>query len=272
MKMKSFLMIFSVALLLAGGCIPNKKLIYVQDLKSDASQSKYDQMIPYKIEEYVLQLNDVIDVNMTTSDQELNGLLRPEGFDGQPMRMMGGGMMASGDVFFLNGYTLNEKGIVDLPLVGEISLVGLTIDEAKNTVQRELEKYVRDKEYYVRVRLGGIRYSALGEFNTPGKYTLLQNRVTIFEAIANAGDLTVLAKRSKIRLIRQYPSGSKSYEIDLRKSDFMHSELYFIRPNDMIYAEPIKARELGTGVTIFQTTQLLISLATIGLLVYATTN
>jgi polysaccharide biosynthesis/export protein len=241
-------------------------------LQSDAPRSKFDQTIPYKIEEYVLQLNDVIDVNMTTSDVELNGLLRPEGADGQPMRIMGGGMMASGDIFFLNGYTLNEKGIVDLPLVGEVKLVGLTIDQAKEAIAQELAKFVRDKEYYVRVRLGGIRYSALGEFNSPGKYTLLQNRVTIFEAIANAGDLTVLAKRNRIRLIRQYPGGSKSYEIDLHKSDFMNTELYFIRPNDMIYAEPIKARELGTGATVFQTTQLLISLATIGLLIYAATN
>jgi polysaccharide biosynthesis/export protein len=272
MKMKSFLMIFSVTLLFAGGCIPNKKLIYVQDLQSDAPRSRYDQMIPYKIEEYVLQVNDVIDINMTTSDLELNGLLRPEGADGQPMRMMGGGMMANGDIFFLNGYTLNDKGIVDLPLVGEVKLAGLTIDEAKVVIRQELSKYIRDQESYVRVRLGGIRYSALGEFNAPGKYTLLQNRVTIFEAIANAGDLTLMAKRNKIRLIRQYPGGSKSYEIDLHKSDFMNSELYFIRPNDMIYAEPIKARELGTGVTVFQTTQLLISLATIGLLIYATTN
>jgi polysaccharide export outer membrane protein len=146
------------------------------------------------------------------------------------------------------------------------------LETAKTTVENELKKYVRDEDYFVRVRLGGIRFSALGEFARPGKYTVLQNRVTIFEAIATAGDLTVVAKRDNIMLIRQYPEGSKAHRINLNNKEIMNSEFYFVRPNDMIYAEPMKVRELGTGTTLLQTIQVLASLATLALLVYTTTN
>jgi len=73
-------------------------------------------------------------------------------------------------------------------------------------------------------------------------------------------------------LIRQYPDGSKAYRVNLNDQGIMASEFYFIRPNDMIYIEPMKVRELGTGTTFLQTLQLLTALATLALLVYTTTN
>jgi polysaccharide export outer membrane protein len=186
--------------------------------------------------------------------------------------MMGGGIMSGGDIFYLSGYTLDDNGFVDMPVLGKLKLVGMNLETAKIAVENELKKYVRDDDYFVRVRLGGIRFSALGEFARPGKYTVLQNRVTIFEAIATAGDLTVVAKRDNIMLIRQYPEGSKAHRLNLNNKEIMNSEFYFVRPNDMIYAEPMKVRELGTGTTLLQTIQVLASLATLALLVYTTTN
>jgi polysaccharide export outer membrane protein len=167
---------------------------------------------------------------------------------------------------------LNDNGIVELPVIGKVKIVGMNTENAKIAIENELKKIVRDNEYFVRVRLGGIRYSALGEFARPGKYTILQNRVTIFEAIANAGDLTIQAKRDNIMLIRQYPDGSKAYRVNLNDNNIMASEFYFIRPNDMIYVEPMKVRELGTGTNFLQTLQLLTALATLALLVYTATN
>jgi polysaccharide export outer membrane protein len=228
-------------------------------------------MIPHTSDEYFLQTNDVVDINMRTNDPELN-LLLDANASGDNQFRMNANMLGGGDIFYLNGYTLNDNGVVNIPVIGNVKLVGLNLEEAKAAIEEELKKYVLENEYYVRVRLGGIRYSALGEFVRPGKYTLLQNRVTIFEAIANAGDLTTLAKRSKIRLIRQYPEGSRSYRINLNSDKIMNTEFYFLRPNDMIYAEPLKIRELGTGTTLSQTFQLLINVATIGILIYSTTN
>jgi len=140
-------------------------------------------------------------------------------------------------------------------LIGEVKLEGLTIEEAKILVEEEVRKYVKEGEYFVRVRLGGVRFSALGEFNNSGKFTILQNRVTIFEAIAFAGDLSRLANRNEVLLIRQYPDGSQIHKINLLDRSLLTSEYYWL--NDLIYAEPMKVREIGAGSTLVETLTLL---------------
>lgn len=273
MKLKISNSVILIFLVLSVSCISNKRVVYMQNLPKDESLVKLGEMVPSKFEEYLLQYNDVVEINIKTSDPLLNQMLDINGLAANNNRMMmGGGLMSGGDIFYLSGYTLDDNGFVDMPVLGKLKLVGMNIETAKITVEKELKKYVRDDDYFVRVRLGGIRFSALGEFARPGKYTVLQNRVTIFEAIATAGDLSVVAKRDNIMLIRQYPDGSKAHRLNLNNKEIMSSEFYFVRPNDMIYAEPMKVRELGTGTTLLQTIQVLASLATLALLVYTTTN
>lgn len=273
MKIRKVLFLL-IVIGLSFSCISNKRVVYMQDLPQNQAAYTLGELVKSKFEEYLLQYNDVVDITIKTSDPLLNQMLdiNSGGAGNMSARMMGGGVLTGGDIFYLTGYTLNDDGIVELPILGDLKLVGLNTEQAKVVIENELRKYVRDEENFVRVRLGGIRYSALGEFARPGKYTLLQNRVTIFEAIANAGDLTVVAKRDDIMLIRQYPDGSQAHRINLNNKDIMNSEFYFLRPNDMIYAEPMKVRELGTGTTLLQTIQVLASLATLALLVYTTTN
>jgi len=170
---------------------------------------------------------------------------------------MAGGGQAGGDVFFMNGYTIDEFGKVELPLIGELLLEGLSTIEAKKLIENEVKKYVNEDEYFVRIRLGGIRFSALGEFNNPGKITILQNRVTIFEAIAAASDLNILAKRNEMLIVRQYPEGSKIHKINLNDKNLLTSDFYFVRPNDILYAEPLKVREIGNTTNFIQTLTLL---------------
>ncbi len=164
--------------------------------------------------------------------------------------MMQGAQNGS-DIFYLTGYSINSNGDIELPVVGEISVVGKTLEEVQPILIERISKYI--KEPYVTVKLGGIRFTALGEFNNPGRYGILQSDVTIFEAIANAGDLTILADRRHATLIRQYPDGERVHEIDLTQREIMSSEFYFIQPNDLLYLQPLKVRELGTGVTGAQT-------------------
>jgi polysaccharide biosynthesis/export protein len=276
MKLKNKLFWIIPLIFLAVGCISNKRVIYMQDLPDGEKLVQMGEMVPSQFEEYLLQYNDVIEINIKTSDPILNTLLDINDTGGANRnRMMmggGGGLMSGGDIFYLSGYTLDDRGFVDMPVLGKIKLVGMNVETAKSAIETELKKFVRDEDYFVRVRLGGIRFSALGEFGRPGKYTVLQNRVTIFEAIATAGDLTIVAKRDDIMLIRQYPEGSKAHRINLNNNEIMSSEFYFVRPNDMIYAEPMKVRELGTGTTFIQTIQLMSALATLALLLYTTTT
>ena len=218
------LVILGIICVYFSSCIPTRKLTYMKDYKTDAV-GEAGELIPYDIEKYNLQYNDIVDITMRTTSVELNEILTDIHAENQIRNLT---LFNSGDIFFLTGYTVDDEGYVDLPLVGEVKIVGMNVKEAKLVIEEKMEKYVNKDNYFVRVRLGGIRYAALGEFNRPGKYTILQNRVTIFEAMANAGDMTTLAKRREVLIIRQYPDGSRTFTIDLLSDNIKESEFFFI--------------------------------------------
>lgn len=257
-KSTNSLCVLALFCLVLTSCVSNEKLIYMQNLEESTDPLvETSQKYPYMTEDYLLQINDIVEVNIKTTDPEMNLIFGAVTNDKQTSTQ--GSNMGAGDVFFMNGYTLDDKGIIEIPLIGDINLLGLTTAQSKELVESKVSEYVKDGEYFVRVRLGGIRYSALGEFNRSGKFTILQNSVTIFEAIANAGDLTTVAKRNEILLVRQYPDGSQIHKINLLDRNLLGSEYYFLRPNDLIYAEPMKVKEIGAGNTLVESLSLIIT-------------
>lgn len=244
--------LFGLVLTFLFSCVSNEKLIYMQQLQeSQGPLLETSQKYPYITEEYLLQVNDIVEINIKTTDPKLNLIFGAVNDNQNQMAMAGG--QGSGDAFFMNGYTIDDLGMVEVPLLGKLKLLGMTPEQAKVMVESEVKKFINEGEYFVRVRLGGIRFSALGEFNRSGKYTILQNRVTILEAIAFAGDLSRVAKRDEVLLVRQYPDGSQIHKINLLDRELLGSEYYFLRPNDMIYALPMKVREIGAGNTLVET-------------------
>ncbi|GHB31468.1 polysaccharide biosynthesis/export family protein [Mongoliitalea lutea] len=235
-------------------------------MELESSLIESSELFPYSLTEYRLQANDIVDIQLKTTSIELNLLLDAVIGDVNAAGMMGGPNGA--DIFFINGYSLDDDGYVELPLLGPINLLGKTLRESKEIVEKELRYYVQENEYFVRVRLGGIRFSALGEFNMPGKQVILQNRATIFEAIAVAGDLSILAKRDEIILLRQYPDGSRLHKLNLNDKTILNSEFYFIKPNDVLYAEPLKVREIGAGANLLQTLTFVTSIITTTALIF----
>jgi len=86
----------------------------------------------------------------------------------------------------------------------------------------------------------------------PGKFAVMQNRMTVLEALATAGELRPEANRRRVQLIRQYPGGSRVVTLDLTDRKLLESPYYFIRPNDVLYVAPMRVREWGTGITAQQ--------------------
>jgi polysaccharide export outer membrane protein len=145
---------------------------------------------------------------------------------------------------------VDDSGYLELPVLGKIALLGLTVQQAQNRVQKEVDRYFT--EAFVKISLGGIRFSVMGEVLRPGKFSVMQNRVTILEAVASAGDLKPDANRRRVQLIRQYPGGSRVVVLDLTDQHLLKSPYYFVRPNDVIYVAPLRVRELGTGLNAQQ--------------------
>ncbi len=254
--------LFSVVFLVLFSCISNEKIIYLQNLEGNASISE-NVLINYVIPEYKLQFNDIIDVNVQTVDDLLKSGFNLTGDNANQMRMQMA--QAGGDVYYMTGYTVDKNGNIRLPIVGDVNVRDKTISEARDEIESRLREFVVS-EVYVKVKLGGIRYSALGEFRRPGKFVVLQERMTILEAIANAGDLTTIAKRDEVMLIRQYPDGTKIHKINLNDRQIIASPYYFIQPNDQLYVEPMKVREVGSGENAAQSLLLFTSILTTGLL------
>ena len=122
--------------------------------------------------------------------------------------------------------------------------------------------------YHLKVQLGGIRFSTLGEFRRPGKHVVLQNQITIFEAIALSGDLTTVADRENLHLVRQYPEGTRIHTVNLLDQNIISTPYYFLHPNDVVYAEPLPERWWGIEVNGAQTLGVVMNtLATSGALI-----
>lgn len=240
--------VFSIA-----SCVPKKKLVYLQNssVNEDSTVS-----FEYNRESYRLQVNDILDVQIRSMNPEVN-LIFGTSSNLSQQQMAQAGVQSGGDLYYMTGYSIDDSGNVQLPVIGKVKVIGKTVEEAKITIQKEVEVYF--SKYFLTVKLGGIRYSALGEFNRPGKYVILQNQATIFEAMANAGDLNMVAQRNEVTLIRQYPEGSKIHHINLLDQSIINSPLYFVQPNDVIYAPPMRQKSFGIGVTGAQTITTVIS-------------
>ena len=253
------LAIFVILAASVSSCVP-VKMIYLQ-----SEEEIKDKVFEYQKEEYRLQENDILDVQIRSMNEEANKLFSIQGQAGQQAMQVGA--QSGGDLYYMTGYTVNHNGAIELPYIGEVTVKGKTLKEAKAAVDTEVSKFLRTITCR---KLGGIRFSTLGEFNRSGKQVILQNQATIYEAIALSGDLTPLAKRDEIRLIRQYPNGTKIHTINLLDQSIIGSPYYFIQPNDVLYAEPLPQKAYGFGVTGAQTITTLVSALSSSLALYLT--
>lgn len=256
--------LYALVFFTAIGCVSNEKIIYLQNLEGEDAIEE-GELITYEIPEYKLQYNDIIDINIQTVDDivEYGFNVKGSAPSGQSGNMA---TQSGGDIYYMTGYSVDKNGNIQLQVLGDVYVKDKTIEEARKEIEDRLREYIKS-DLYVKVKLGGIRYSALGEFRRPGKFVVLQDRMTIFEAIANAGDLTPIAKRDEILLIRQYPEGTKLHRINLNDRQVVKSQFYFIQPNDQIYAEPMKVREIGAGENAAQSLSLVISSITAAALI-----
>lgn len=244
-------------------CVAKKKMVYFQGKDGVVNDSTLFQ---YNRSEYKLQVNDVIDIQLKSLETSVNELFNISG--GSNANMAQGANVGGGDLYYLTGYIVDMHGAISLPLVGDINVIGLTTVEIKSKLTEVFDKYFKHNRYHLSVKLGGIKYSALGEFNKPGKYVILQNQATLFEAIANAGDLNMVASRGDIKVLRQYPDGMRIHNVDLLSDSILSSPYFYIQPNDVIYVEPLKVKSWGVGAEGAQTLTFIVSLLT-GALVIA---
>jgi polysaccharide export outer membrane protein len=134
------------------------------------------------------------------------------------------------------GYLVDQNGDINLPLVGEIHVAGLTKMDAIQLLQKEISKYVENP--VVNIRIMNYKISILGEVNKPGIYTVSDERISIPQAIAMAGDLTIYGERHNVQLVRIENGEKKFYYFDLTSPNIFSSPNYYLLQNDVLYVSP----------------------------------
>ena len=233
---------FLLVTILLSSCVSMKKRIYIQD--NDAYNSK---VYPIQNNEYRVSLQDILYITVKTlNDASL------EVTAGTATAVGGGAML-----FYLNGYSVNNQGEIFLPVIGYVSVLGKTLDEVKNDLQIKADVFYKDA--IIDVKTAGIKINVLGEVNSPGSYTFYQNEVSIFDALSTSGDLTEVANRKQIKILRHSNNTVSVHKLDLTNVELLSSEFYFLQPNDVIYIEPLNVKTWGVGQTGWETFQTLLT-------------
>lgn len=238
--------------LLFTSCIPTKDLIYLQGEPTQSTQA----VNPVVSKPYRLQVNDILNVTIKAIDPQFVKLFQTSETPGQINSEQG---------LYFNGFVIDDHGNIRMPIINEVNVLGYTLDEARQTIEKRLleEYFTKDANLFVSVKLSGFRYTINGEVGLPGTKTLFQEKVNLMEAIANAGDITMAGDRKAVTVIRQMPAGTEMHTVDLTKRDAMNSPYYYLQPNDYIYVKPLPQKTLGTGTTLIQSVTALISVASL---------
>jgi len=218
-------MLFLLLLLfLLSSCYTSKKLDYLQSERSHLN-------IPLQTTEYLVQENDILDIKVQSRDPEQSDFFNITTIENRSNQ-------ANPASMFLTGYPVNIDGMINLAIVGELKVSGLTVEEIRNLVQSEIDKYLLNAT--VSVKITSFKISVLGDVKNPGTNYVYNTQSTIFEALSAAGDLNLTAKRKNVKLIRQIGDNSIVVKLDLTSPSIIRSPYYFLHPNDVIYVETSK--------------------------------
>jgi polysaccharide export outer membrane protein len=243
----------TVLIIVFASCVPMKKQIYFQAYQ-DSTKSEY---INTKIYDHKLQAGNNLYARVYSLDEKSYEFFNL-GYNNQ-----------SSNVYYdagvyLNSYYIDNDGYVDLPFIGKIYVLGLTVDEAKEKFQAEIDKYLNKTT--VIVKLVNFNVTVVGEVQNPGQYKIYQDKINIFEVISLAGDLTTYAKREDLVLVRKNGNKSNIFHIDLLHDNILESEYYYVMPDDIVYVTPLKGKNFA--FTAFPYT-LVISTISLGLALFA---
>jgi polysaccharide export outer membrane protein len=222
-------------LVFVSSCIPTKKLVYFPDPQFNTTELT---PIINQANNYRLQPRDVLSVRVKALDTESS-----EYFNLQSANAFFNYNQATA---YVNGYSIDEKGNIDLPEAGPVNVAGLTINEAQAKIQKSFAVYL--KKATIVVKLVSFKITVLGEVNNPGHYYIYNNQATLLEGLGLAGDMTDFGNRENITLVRQTDTGLGAVLINLKDAKVLSSQFYYLQPNDVVYVQPLKAKNTRSNL------------------------
>ncbi|WP_088322914.1 polysaccharide biosynthesis/export family protein [Polaribacter tangerinus] len=235
-------------------CISNKDLTYFQGKSKASTIVKRVDNTPYR-----LQVGDMLNIRINSNNEKAVDAFQKNGNSGN----LAGGQL-NNQPYFLD-YSIDSYGNIRIPTLGEINVLGYTTSDVRKKIENKLRKdfLKNDESLFVDVKLSGIRYTIIGEINSPGTRIILQNRLSIVDVIAESGGITDLGNRKAVEIYRKTPNGVEKFSLDLTDIDVLTSSNFFIKSNDIININPLKQKSWGTGTTALQSLSSAVSVLTL---------
>ena len=250
------------AILLLAACASPKNVAYIQNsdtFVADSSAFLYEAHIMPK---------DVLTITVNTVNPEISAP-----FNLMVSPTLGNASTGSQTVSStraLQTYLVSNDGTISFPVLGTLKVGGLSKAECEKLIHDRIIRYLNGKEDpVVTVRMANYKISVLGEVARPGMFTVNNEKINIFEALAQAGDLTIYGVRDRVKLIRENADGKKRiYTMNLNDANIINSPCYYLQQNDIVYVEPnkVKARNSSVGQTTslwLTSTSILVSVASL---------
>lgn len=211
-------------------CVPRKQIVYMSDL--DSQKPIFSTSF-----EPVLEPNDLLSIVVASENPELT--LQ---FNLPQLQTVS----SSSQQTSIKNYLIDHLGYIDFPVLGKVQLGGLTKSAANKLLVTKISEYFKNP--VVNLNIVNYKVTMLGEVGKSGSIQVSSERITLLEAISQAGDLTLYGKRDNILIIRE-ENGKKSYNrIDITNSDFLKSDFYYLKQNDLVYVEPNKTKVNGAKI------------------------
>lgn len=241
------------ALLMAvlfASCVPQKKMLYLKEAQM-LSETQSINYVNERSVNYKLQPGDNLYIRFINPIDEQSAASLTGDYSSRTI--------SSDASIYLSSYTVDEDGFIELPLVGKIEVKNQTVDEAKALIQNELDKFANQTT--IVVKLSNFNLTVLGEVTRPGMFKVYQSQINLFEAVSMAGNMTNFAKRDEVKIIRQTDNGSEIITVDMGSADILSSPYYYLKPNDIVYVEPLKIKQWGFTTFPYATVFSIVSLA-----------
>ncbi len=238
MKKTLKLLVLAICAVLLSSCKTQEKILYFQDVQLNKNEPVVGSR------DIRLQPKDQISIIVNSKDPQLAALFNLATSSNQ---VGSAGGLTTGQAK-VSGYTLDDKGEIDFPVFGKLKIGGMTKAEVAEHVKTSLIEANLINDPVVTVEFMNLYVTVLGEVNSPGKYMISKDQITLLEALSMAGDLSIYGIREGIYVIREENGQRITYKTDIRSKNLFASPAYFLKQNDVIYVEPNKTKTKNSRI------------------------
>ena len=223
--------IFILGALLLASCATNKRAAYLQQVQTD---------IPTAIEQdYQIRIKplDRLTVTINSKDPELAAPFNAASSYNSLNGLSSYSSSSNGNLQIL---TVDKEGKIQLPIIGEIDCDGLTRNELAKKIENTIRENGMVHDPIVIIQFADVKFSVLGEVARPGQFSITKDRISLFDALAMAGDLTIYGQRENVALIREENGMRTVHYFDLKNPDILTSPYFYLQQDDVVYVTPNK--------------------------------